>query len=295
MVGCVGVRAQSCSSGTPPRSRSLPTAPRRSRRAVATAARPRRPLRGQSPGIATGRTRRRRCFGRDDWRRRPPDADPHQDNPQRCTALRAVRLQRQMEHRHVERCRLAAAGRQVQHVRPPAITRELLDEPLLPREWVMAVNDAKEGGESAGVSAITPAVPTSRRQSPSPMYRPVPSITGPATSQPKSMATWSAAGCAVPPEHASASTAVLQGAATTAARLRSPRACRPGCGRIGPRQPHVRARVGDQLPDLAPRRSASGADRARRVSRSPTPALVAVRPRHKRALDDSPAGESCSG
>ena len=54
----------------------------------------------------------------------------HQDNPQRCTAPRAVRLQRQMEHRNIERCRLAAAGRQVQHVRPPVITRELLDEPL---------------------------------------------------------------------------------------------------------------------------------------------------------------------
>ena len=114
----------------------------------------------------------------------------HQDNPQRSAAPRAVRLQRQMEHRNIERCRLAAAGRQVQHVRPPVIARELLDEPLLPWEWVMAVNGAKEGGEVGRGQRHHPAVPTSRRQSPSPVYRPAPSITGPATSQPKSMATW---------------------------------------------------------------------------------------------------------
>jgi len=93
----------------------------------------------------------------------------HQDDPQRRATHLAVRLQRQVEHRHIQRRRLAGAGRQVQHVRPAVLARELLDEPLLPRKWGIAVNGTKEGRKVGRGQRHHPAVPPSRRQSPSPV------------------------------------------------------------------------------------------------------------------------------
>ena len=61
-------------------------------------------------------------------------------------------------------------------VHAPAIiyrgTRKLLDERLLPREWVMAVNGAKEGDEIGPGAAPSPSGPDEPATEPEPMYRP---------------------------------------------------------------------------------------------------------------------------
>lgn len=72
----------------------------------------------------------------------------HERDAHRRPALGAlVRIERQVEHRHVDGRRLAGAGRQVEHARPLAFPGDPFGKPRLPREGRVAVHGLEEAGK----------------------------------------------------------------------------------------------------------------------------------------------------
>jgi hypothetical protein len=111
------------------------------------------------------------------------------DANRRSPCLSTIRVQRQMKDGDIDCRRLSGAGRQIEDARPSFPLGDLPEQSALPRERIVAVNLPEERDEVVGGQHRHPSG-SRGRQSPSPMNRPAPRITGPSTGRENLMTAW---------------------------------------------------------------------------------------------------------
>ena len=187
MVGWTGVRAHTCSSGAPPRSRAAtrggasPPASWRSRLTnffdyCAADCQFRRP------------TERLGNSGRPFVRAVHDEAPVHDESDADRSASWVVGAKSEVENSGIKGRCLPRGGWKVENVGPLVTVGQQFDQPLLPREGIVAVYGAKVLREME-VSQFHAQL-CRARQRPSPTNRPAPRSTGPSTSSPKSITAW---------------------------------------------------------------------------------------------------------